>query len=49
VEPDEIHVELQRRVQDEAVGAVRSLITTGEVDEAEKGGDDENLPVSTHG
>ncbi len=48
VEPDEIHVELQRRVRDEAVGAVHSLFTAGEVDEAEKGGDDEHPPVTTH-
>jgi hypothetical protein len=30
------------------VGAVRSLIIAGEVDEEKKGGDDEHPPVTTH-
>ncbi len=50
VEPDQVHVELQRRVRDEAVGAVRCLVTTGEVDEAEKRSDYEDsysLPAGT--
>ncbi len=47
VEPDQVHVELQGRVGDEAVGAVRCLVTTGEVDEAEKRSDNKDPPVAT--
>ncbi len=47
VEPDEVHVELQRRVRDEAVGAVRCLVTTGEVYKAEKRSDNKDPPVAT--
>ncbi len=49
VEPDEIEMELQCCVRDQSVGAVTDFITASKVDEAKKGGNNEDLTVAAHG